>query len=67
MKEDLTDCITESKGLTADDVALRRVLCPLCRKKVFKKWTLGRNKHAEKRCQRGKSGEVRKTLIRIIP
>ena len=43
--------IRDATGLTARDVAHRRVLCPACGVKVFKMWPEGWDAHAAHRCK----------------
>ena len=45
------DLIRKTTGLTAGDVALRRVLCPSCGIKIFEKWPLGWDAHAAHQCE----------------
>ena len=42
--------VLDPSGLTANDVAQRRVLCPACRSKVFSVWPYGWDAHAAHRC-----------------
>lgn len=51
MEVEGVDLIKNTTGLTAADVALRRVLCPACGIKIFEKWPLGWDAHAAHQCQ----------------
>jgi len=55
--------IDDVDGLTAADVAGKRVRCPACGEKVFASWPLGWDRHAEIGCTglRGNNSEERKT------
>lgn len=54
--------ITNVDGLTAGDVARKRVSCPACRKMLFSSWPAGWDAHAGSRCSgiQGKNPEARK-------
>ena len=50
IRRDVNGVIVNAAELTADDVALQRVLCPACERKVFKSWPLGWDAHAAHPC-----------------
>lgn len=50
VRRDVNGVIVNAAELTADDVALQRVLCPACERKVFKSWPLGWDAHAAHPC-----------------
>lgn len=50
IRRDVNGVIINAAELTADDVALQRVLCPACERKVFKSWPLGWDAHAAHPC-----------------
>jgi uncharacterized protein (DUF433 family) len=52
---DPTGAITNAEELRADQVIGRRVLCPGCRRLIFRSWPEGWDSHAAGRC-RGISG-----------
>lgn len=54
--------ITDVNGLTAGDVARKRVLCPACREKVFSSWPGGWDAHVGSKCTgaQGTNAEARK-------
>lgn len=56
------DAITNVNGLTAGDVARKRVLCPACREKVFSSWPGGWDAHVGSKClgAKGASADARK-------
>jgi serine/threonine protein kinase len=45
------ELITDVTGLTVEDVANKRVLCPACGEKEFKRWPSGWDAHSEHRCK----------------
>ncbi|WP_025411321.1 hypothetical protein [Gemmatirosa kalamazoonensis] len=49
-RRDAAGVIVNADELTADEVALQRVLCPGCREKVFEEWSAGWDAHAAHRC-----------------
>ena len=50
VRRDVNGVIVNAADLTADDVALERVLCPACGRKVFESWPLGWDAHAAHPC-----------------
>lgn len=54
--------ITDANGLTAGEVAHKRVLCPACRDKVFSSWPAGWDAHVGFKCSgaKGANAEARK-------
>jgi hypothetical protein len=54
--------IKDVEKLTANDVVMKKVLCPVCKEKEFKKWPLGWDAHAATNCKKlkGTSPDERK-------
>lgn len=49
-RRDANGVVLNAEELTADDVAMKRVLCPGCGIKVFEEWSAGWDSHAAHRC-----------------
>jgi hypothetical protein len=65
-RRDATGVVINAEELTADDVAMKRVLCPGCGTKVFEEWSAGWDAHAAYRCSgiQADSHEERKAEFR---
>jgi len=50
LRRDAAGVVLNAEELTADDVAMQRVLCPGCGTKVFEEWSAGWDQHAAYRC-----------------
>jgi hypothetical protein len=72
-RHDDASVIRNAAQLTADDVAMRRVLCPACEEKVFETWPGGWDAHAarlprhHRRDRGGAKGRVPPSLRPPVP